>query len=340
MADKTNNLVALADFGQSFWLDYIRRSFVEGGELAQMIAGDGLRGLTSNPSIFEKAIGGSTDYRAELDEIALHSGNDAQKAFERLAQRDIANAADLLRPVYDATQALDGYVSLEVSPELAHSSEATISQARDLWKLIDRPNLMVKVPGTKEGIPAIARLIADGLNINVTLLFAVGAYEDAAEAFLQGLEERTVIEGLLGKAAIANAKRAYGRFQKIFSGPRWEALEKKGAHPQRLLWASTSTKNPSYRDVIYIEELIGQHTVNTMPPATAAAFRASAFRSTTLRASCWPTASSSSQRRGGPCSMPSAPPCNRAPAASSPSCPRPSPPPSPQPSPTGAPTGR
>ncbi|MGA2183980.1 MAG: bifunctional transaldolase/phosoglucose isomerase [Bryobacteraceae bacterium] len=314
MADKKNNLVALADFGQSFWLDYIRRSFVEGGELAQMIAGDGLRGLTSNPSIFEKAIGGSTDYRAELDEIALHSGNDAQKAFERLAQRDIRNAADLLRPVYDATQALDGYVSLEVSPELAHSSDATISQARDLWKLIDRPNLMVKVPGTKEGIPAIARLIADGLNINVTLLFAVGAYEEAAEAFLQGLEERaakglpidriasvasffvsridtaidkllqdvwknapaadrTMIEGLLGKAAIANAKRAYARFQKIFSGPRWEALEKKGARPQRLLWASTSTKNPSYRDVIYIEELIGQHTVNTMPPATAAAFR-------------------------------------------------------------------
>ena len=314
MADKRNNLVALADFGQSFWLDYIRRSFVEGGELAHMIAEDGLRGLTSNPSIFEKAIGGSTDYRAELDEIALHPAGDAQKAFERLARRDIANAADLLRPVYDATQALDGYVSLEVSPELAHSTEATISEARKLWKLIDRPNLMVKVPGTKEGVPAIARLIADGLNINVTLLFAVGAYEEAAEAYLRGLEERaakglpihriasvasffvsridtavdkllqdlwknappagrTVIEGLLGKAAIANAKRAYGRFGKFFSGPRWEALEKKGARPQRLLWASTSTKNPSYRDVIYIEELIGAHTVNTMPPATAAAFR-------------------------------------------------------------------
>ena len=182
MADKKNNLVALADFGQAFWLDYIRRSFVEGGELAQMIAQDGLRGLTSNPSIFEKAIGGSTDYRAELDEIAIHGGGDAQKAFERLARRDIANAADLLRPVYNATQSLDGYVSLEVSPELAHSSDATISQARDLWKLVDRPNLMVKVPGTKEGIPAIARLIADGLNINVTLLFAVGAYEEAAEA--------------------------------------------------------------------------------------------------------------------------------------------------------------
>jgi transaldolase/glucose-6-phosphate isomerase len=279
-----------------------------------MIPGDGLRGLTSNPSIFEKAIGGSTDYRAELDEIALHAGGDAQKAFERLARRDIANAADLLRPVYDATQALDGYVSLEVSPELAHSSEATITQARDLWKLVDRPNLMVKVPGTKEGVPAIARLIADGLNINVTLLFAVAAYEEAAEAYLLGLEERaakglpidriasvasffvsridtaidkmlqdlwktaapadrTAIEGLFGKAAIANAKRAYGRFQTIFSGPRWEALAQKGARPQRLLWASTSTKNPSYRDVIYIEELIGPHTVNTMPPATAAAFR-------------------------------------------------------------------
>ncbi len=314
MADKKNNLVELADFGQSFWLDYIRRSFVEGGELAQMIAGDGLRGLTSNPSIFEKAIGGSTDYRAELDEIALHAGGDAQQAFERLARRDIANATDLLRPVYDATRALDGYVSLEVSPELAHSTEATISEAHKLWKLVDRPNLMVKVPGTNEGVPAISRLIAAGLNINVTLLFAVSAYEDAAEAYLRGLEERAakglpidriasvasffvsridtavdkllqdlwktarpseraLIEGLLGKAAIANAKRAYARFQKFFSGPRWEALEKKGARPQRLLWASTSTKNPSYRDVVYIEELIGPHTVNTMPPATAAAFR-------------------------------------------------------------------
>ncbi len=314
MADTKNNLVALAGFGQSFWLDYIRRSFVEGGELAQMVANDGLRGLTSNPSIFEKAIGGSTDYRVELDQIAAQPGTDPQKAFEQLAQRDISEAADLLRPVYDATQALDGYVSLEVSPELAHSTEATIQQARDLWKLIGRPNLMVKVPGTKEGVPAIATLIGEGLNINVTLLFAVEAYEEAAEAYLLGLEERaakglpidriasvasffvsridtaidkmlqdlwkkaspadrTTIEGLLGKAAIANAKRAYGRFQKIFSGPRWEALAKKGARPQRLLWASTSTKNPSYRDVIYIEELIGDHTVNTMPPATAAAFR-------------------------------------------------------------------
>ena len=314
MADKKNNLVALADFGQSFWLDYIRRSFVEGGELAQMIADDGLRGLTSNPSIFEKAIGGSTDYRAELDEIAMHAGGDAQKVFERLARRDIANAADLLRSVYNATNTLDGYVSLEVAPDLANNTEATVNQARELWKLVDRPNLMVKVPGTKEGVPAIATLIGEGLNINVTLLFSVAAYEEAADAYLRGLEQRaakgqpidriasvasffvsridtavdkllqdrwktsstadrTVIEGLLGKAAIANAKRAYALFGKIFSGPRWEALAKKGAQPQRLLWASTSTKNPSYRDVIYIEELIGQHTVNTMPPATAAAFR-------------------------------------------------------------------
>ena len=314
MPDKKNNLVALADFGQSFWLDYIRRSFVEGGELAQMIAGDGLRGLTSNPSIFEKAIGGSTDYRAELDEIAMHSGGDAQKVFERLARRDIANAADLLRSVYNTTNTLDGYVSLEVAPDLANNTEATVNEARELWKLVDRPNLMVKVPGTKEGVPAIATLIGEGLNINVTLLFSVTAYAEAADAFLRGLEQRAakgqpidriasvasffvsridtavdkllqdrwkaastadraVIEGLLGKAAIANAKRAYALFGKIFSGPRWEALAKKGAQPQRLLWASTSTKNPSYRDVIYIEELIGQHTVNTMPPATAAAFR-------------------------------------------------------------------
>jgi transaldolase/glucose-6-phosphate isomerase len=314
MPDKKNNLVALADFGQSFWLDYIRRSFVEGGELAQMIADDGLRGLTSNPSIFEKAIGGSTDYRAELDEIAMHSGGDAQKVFERLARRDIANAADLLRSVYNTTNTLDGYVSLEVAPDLANNTEATVNQARELWKLVDRPNLMVKVPGTKEGVPAIATLIGEGLNINVTLLFSVAAYEEAAGAYLRGLEQRAakgqpidriasvasffvsridtaidkllqdrwktastadraVIEGLLGKAAIANAKRAYALFGKIFSGPRWEALAKKGARPQRLLWASTSTKNPSYRDVVYIEELIGDHTVNTMPPATAAAFR-------------------------------------------------------------------
>jgi len=314
MSDTSNKLVALADFGQSFWLDYIRRSFVEGGELAHMVASDGLRGLTSNPSIFEKAIGGSTDYRADLDAMAERPPADAEEAFQRLARRDITGAADLLRPVYDATNGLDGYVSLEVSPELAHSTEATHTQARLLWKLIDRPNLMVKVPGTKEGIPAIASLIAEGLNINVTLLFAVSAYEDAAEAYLLGLEERAVkglpidriasvasffvsridtaidkmlqdlwkvaapqtrpaIEALFGKAAIANAKRAYTRFQNIFSGPRWERLAAKGARPQRLLWASTSTKNPSYRDVIYIEELIGPHTVNTMPPATAAAFR-------------------------------------------------------------------
>ena len=314
MADKTNNLTALAGFGQSFWLDYIRRSFVEGGELAQMVANDGLRGLTSNPSIFEKAIGGSTDYKAELEQMASEGIADPQAAFGRLAQRDIRNAADLLRPVYDHSEGADGYVSLEVSPLLAHSTEATVAEAHKLWALVDRPNLMVKVPGTKEGVPAIRQLIAEGLNINVTLLFAVSAYEEAAEAYLAGLEERAAkglpisriasvasffvsridtaidkqlkdlwktastpdraaIESLLGKAAIANAKRAYARFQKIFAGPRWAALQQKDARPQRLLWASTSTKNPAYRDVIYVEELIGPLTVNTMPPATAAAFR-------------------------------------------------------------------
>ena len=314
MAERTNNLAALAGFGQSFWLDYIRRSFVEGGELAAMVANDGLGGLTSNPSIFEKAIGGSTDYRAELEQIAAQPGMDAQQAFGRLAQRDIRNAADLLRPVYDSSNGADGFVSLEVSPLLAHSTEETVAEARKLWGLIERPNLMVKIPGTQEGVPAIRQMISEGVNINVTLLFAVSAYEAAAEAYLAGLEDRvakglpidriasvasffvsridtavdkqlkdlwksastadrTAIEGLMGKAAIANAKRAYAQFQKIFSGPRWEALQRKGARPQRVLWASTSTKNPAYRDVIYVEELIGPLTVNTMPPATAAAFR-------------------------------------------------------------------
>ncbi len=314
MPEQKNPLAALADLGQAFWLDYIRRNFVEGGELKQMIEQDGLRGLTSNPSIFEKAIGGSSDYRDQLNEIRCHPQGDAQRAFDLIAQRDIREAADLLRPVYDATDGADGYVSLEVAPTLAHDTEKTIAEARKLWKLIDRPNLMVKVPGTQEGVPAIATLIEEGINVNVTLLFAVEAYEDAAEAYIVGLEEaarsgrsinriasvasffvsridtavdkllkerwktasaqdRTAIEGLLGKTAIANAKRAYARFNGMFSGPRWEALRKKGARFQRLLWASTSTKNPAYRDVMYIEELIGPHTVNTMPPATAAAFR-------------------------------------------------------------------
>jgi len=309
-----NPLSALADFGQSFWLDYIRRDFVEHGEMAAMIANDGLRGITSNPSIFEKAIGGSSDYSAQLDQLRSEPDLDPQHVFERLAIKDIQGAADLLRPVYNQAGKADGFVSLEVSPVLANETEPTIAEARELWKEVNRPNLMVKVPGTTAGIPAFETLIAEGININVTLLFAVEAYEHVAEAYLRALErrvregkpvdflasvasffvsridsavdalldakaqaasgeQRAHIESLKGKTAIANAKRAYTRFKAAFSGPRWDALAAKGAKPQRLLWASTSTKNPAYRDVLYIEELIGPHTVNTMPPATASAFR-------------------------------------------------------------------
>ena len=309
-----NALAALAGYGQAFWLDYIRRSFVEGGEFQQMIERDGLRGVTSNPAIFEKAIDGSTDYAADMRSVRCDSEQDAKQIFERLAARDILEAADLLRPVYDRTEKADGFVSLEVSPMLAHDTRATIEEARRLWRTIDRPNLMVKVPGTPEGLPAVETLLSEGINVNVTLLFSQQVYKKTAEAYLRALEarmkrgqdlksvagvasffvsridtvvdaslreklksaplqERPKIEALLGKAAIANAKLTYCRFRKIFSGPRWEALCAKGGHPQRPLWASTSTKNPAYRDVLYIEELIGADTINTMPPATAAAFR-------------------------------------------------------------------
>jgi transaldolase/glucose-6-phosphate isomerase len=314
MSTTDNPLRKLADFGEAFWLDYIRRNFVEGGELAHMIEADGLRGMTSNPSIFEKAIAGSKDYDDDLHAARNECITDAQAVFERIATRDIRGATDLLRPVYEQTGGLDGYVSLEVSPSLARDATGTIAEARKLWKMIDRPNLMVKVPATPEGLPAVEQLLSEGININITLLFSVAAYEKTAEAYLRALERRAAagqdvhrmasvasffisridsaadaalkskwkdasesdrprIEALLGKTAIANAKRAYALFGRMFGGARWQALESKGARPQRLLWASTSTKDPKYRDVMYIEELIGPHTVNTMPPATAVAFR-------------------------------------------------------------------
>jgi transaldolase len=307
-------LAALTNYGQAFWLDYIRRGFVEGGEFQQMIQRDGLRGVTSNPAIFEKAIAGSTDYAAELSSGACDSEEAAQQVFERLAARDIREAADLLKPVYDGTEKADGYVSLEVSPRLAHDTQATVAEARRLWRTISRPNLMIKVPGTPEGLPAIEALLEEGINVNVTLLFSRRVYEMTADAYLRALEtrmrrgdnvssvasvasffvsridtavdavlekrlksappgERLRMEALLGKAAIANAKLTYRRFTEIFSGPRWNALRAAGARPQRVLWASTSTKNPAYRDVRYIEELIGAGTVNTIPLDTAAAFR-------------------------------------------------------------------
>jgi transaldolase / glucose-6-phosphate isomerase len=310
-----NPLKALLDYGQSMWLDYIRRDLFTSGKLKQMIANDGLRGMTSNPAIFEKAIADSSLYDDMLKALASRKDLDATGRFEQLAIRDIQDAADTLRSVYQESNFRDGYVSLEVSPYLARKTQETMEEARRLWKAVDRENVMIKVPGTAEGIPAIRQLISEGININVTLLFAQEVYERVAESYVAGLEDlakrggnlkkmagvasffisridslvdsmlndrlkqtndasqQALLSSLLGKVAIANGKRTYKRYQQIFSGPRWEALAAEGAQTQRVLWASTSTKNPKYRDVIYVEELIGPDTVNTMPPATIDAFR-------------------------------------------------------------------
>ncbi len=310
-----NPLKELLNYGQSMWLDYIRRDLFTSGKLKQMIADDGLRGMTSNPAIFEKAIADSSLYDDMLKSLASRGDLDATGKFEQIAIRDIQDAADALRSVYDESNAHDGYVSLEVSPYLAHKTQETIDEARRLWKAVQRENVMIKVPGTPEGLPAIKQLIGDGININVTLLFAQDVYEKVAEAYIAGLEDlagrggnlkkmasvasffisridslidsmindklktttdagqQALLKSLLGKVAIANGKLTYQSYQHIFSGPRWQALAAKGAQTQRVLWASTSTKNPAYRDVIYVEELIGADTVNTMPPATIDAFR-------------------------------------------------------------------
>ncbi len=311
----TNPLKALIGFGQSVWLDYIRRSLITTGELARLVEEDGLRGMTSNPSIFEKAIAGSTDYAQALQGLAKRKDLDAKGIYEQLAFKDIQDAAGVLRPVYDQTKRRDGYVSLEVSPYLAHQTQQTIEEARRLWKAVGRENVMIKVPGTPEGIPAIRQLLGEGTNINVTLLFAQDVYERVAEAYIAGLEdyakrggdvshvasvasffvsridslidgqladriknakstdEQAALQGLQGKVAIANAKLTYQRYKEIFHGPRWQALATRGAQTQRLLWASTSTKNPAYSDILYVEELIGRDTVNTIPPSTYDAFR-------------------------------------------------------------------
>jgi transaldolase / glucose-6-phosphate isomerase len=309
----TNPLKELLNYGQSMWLDYIRRDLITTGKLKTMIEDDGLRGMTSNPSIFEKAIAESSLYDDMLRSMAS-SGLDATGRFEKIAIRDIQDAADILRPVYQSSKFRDGFVSLEVSPLLALKTKETIDEARRLWKTVSRDNVMIKVPGTPEGIPAVQQLIGEGININVTLLFAQEVYEEVAEAYIAGLEElqkrggdlrkmagvasffisridtmvdsmidekvktteaqqQALLKSLKGKVAIANGKLTYQRYLKIFSGPRWEALAAKGAQTQRVLWASTSTKNPAYRDVMYVEELIGPDTVNTMPPATIDAFR-------------------------------------------------------------------
>jgi transaldolase len=306
-------LLGLQKYGQSVWLDYIRRNIILNGDLQKLIDQDGLRGITSNPSIFEKAIAGSNDYTDLLTQLGKQ-GLPTGQIYERIVVRDIQDSADKLLPVYKSTNRRDGYVSLEVSPTLARDTKGTIEEARRLWKAVSRPNIMIKVPGTPEGVEPVRRLTSEGLNINITLLFAQEAYIAVAEAYLDGLEaalkagndisgiasvasffvsridtlvDSTIderlktakgddaqrLESVRGKVAIANAKQAYRYYQKMIEGPRWKALAARGAQSQRLLWASTSTKNPKYRDVLYIEELIGPDTVNTIPPATMDAFR-------------------------------------------------------------------
>jgi transaldolase/glucose-6-phosphate isomerase len=303
-----NKLKQLEACGQSLWLDYLKRSLIEKGELRALIERDGLKGVTSNPSIFEKAIGETDEYVEALNKFQTQADHGISAIYEHLAIADIRAAADVLRPVYEQTRGRDGYVSLECSPYLANDTEATVAEARRLWAAVDRPNLMVKVPATPAGIPAIRQLIGRGLNINITLLFAVSVYEQVAQAYISGLEDfaRTggdisricsvasifvsridvatdkrlgklgdekLADRLRGKAGIANAKIAYARYKVLFSGPRWQHLAEAGAKTQRLLWASTSTKSPAYKDTMYVEALIGRETIDTIPPATMDAFR-------------------------------------------------------------------
>ncbi len=309
-----NTLKGLLAYGQSAWMDYIRRDLLTSGELKRLIHEDGLRGMTSNPSIFEKAIVDS-DYYSDILQAADAKKLDAKAVYEKIAIRDVQDAADIFKPVYEMTQMHDGYVSLEVAPTLANDTQATMDEARRLWKTVSRPNVMIKVPASPAGIPAIRQLLEEGININITLLFAQSAYEQVAEAYIAALEARvkkgqdiahlasvasffvsridTLIDKMIdeklksekdstkqnrlaalqGKIAIANAKLTYRKYQELIGGARWKALAAKGAQTQRLLWASTSTKNPKYRDVIYVEELIGKDTVDTIPPATFDAFR-------------------------------------------------------------------
>jgi transaldolase/glucose-6-phosphate isomerase len=303
-----NPLKELDACGQSPWLDYLKRSLIEKGELLALIERDGLKGLTSNPSIFEKAIGESDEYDAALKQFQAATDHGISAIYEHLAIADIHGAADVLRPVYERTQGRDGYISLECSPYLANDIEATVAEALRLWAAVKRPNLMVKVPATPAGIPAIRELIGRGLNINITLLFAVSVYEQVVEAYISGLEDlaraggdisrigsvasifvsridtavdkrlatlddKRLVNRFRGKVAIANAKLAYDRYKELFSGPRWQRLAAAGAKTQRLLWASTSTKDPAYKDTMYVEALVGRDTVDTIPPATMDAFR-------------------------------------------------------------------
>jgi transaldolase len=306
-----SSLLKLIECGQSFWLDNLTRGKIKSGELKDRIEKHGLRGVTSNPAIFNKAISKSNDYDAQIESLA-REGKTVEQIYEALVVKDIQDACDLLMPVYSETKMLDGYVSLEVSPYLAHDTDGTAREARRLFKEVNRPNCLIKIPGTSAGIGAIEQMLYEGININITLLFSVKMYERVANAYLIALERRVKekqpvdriasvasfflsridvlvdqllshrfisdqsvkkqAQSLLGKIAIANAKMAYQSFKKIFQGSRWKALQEKGAMFQRPLWASTSTKNPDYSDVMYVEPLIGQHTVNTMPDETIKSF--------------------------------------------------------------------
>ncbi len=301
----TNPLVTLGTLGQSPWYDYITRDLVRGGELARLIAEDGLLGMTSNPTIFEKAVSGSALYDDDIRRLAALGRTSAQ-IFEALAVADVQEACDAFADVYRRTGGVDGLVSLEVNPTLAHDTEGTVAEARRLWAALSRPNAMIKIPGTLEGLPAVTRCLAEGINVNVTLLFSVERYRQVIEAFLQGVERAAEtppgrvgrlasvasffvsrldgkVDGWLdanggdralrGTAAIANACAAYAVFETAFRSPRWEALAALGARVQRPLWASTSTKDPAYPDVYYVEALVGPRTVNTLPPATFDAYR-------------------------------------------------------------------
>jgi transaldolase len=307
----TNPLLKIGTFGQSVWLDSLSRGMLTSGQLRRMIEDDGLRGVTSNPAIFEKAITGSRDYDVALRTLALQ-GKSAEEMYDTIVVDDVGVAANLFRPLFDRLDGRDGFVSLEVSPRVAHDTQATLAEARRLWREVNRPNVLIKIPGTDEGLPAIQQAIAEGININVTLLFGLSRYREVAEAFLSGMEARSslglplrpvasvasfflsrmdtmvdamlddidraggpkeVTETIRGRTAIACAKMAYQVYEDVFSKPRFDDLADRGARPQRLLWASTSTKNPRYRDVMYVEELIGPETVNTIPLETLDAYR-------------------------------------------------------------------
>jgi transaldolase len=310
MTATQNHLLEIKDYGQSIWMDNLTRDLLQSGELKRLIETQGLRGITSNPAIFEKAIAGNKIYDADI-EAGIKAGKSTQEIYESLIFDDIRNACDIFKPVYDETGGLDGYISIEVPPNIAFDTQKTIEEARRYYNQIGRENVMIKIPGTKEGLPAVEQVISEGINVNITLLFSVQSYIETAWAYIRGLEKRVAagesidkiasvasfflsridsnidakvdaklkegapdinakakLEAVKGKVAIANAKIAYEEYKKIIADDRWKALAAKGANVQRLLWASTSTKNPNYKDVMYVDELIGRDTVNTLPPAT------------------------------------------------------------------------